>query len=737
MITKITLDKVASFKSPVTLSTDKRINLIYGLNGTGKSTFSKYLYKIERDDCKHCKCEKDSNDEILVYNKDFVEENFLQENGEIGAIFTMSKNNTVAEKEIQELEKEKIELETALSNQKIDLESINKAKMSDLTQVQNKTWEIKDKYSGKDRSLDFCVHIKDAKLKLFDYLKSLPLFEETRTIVELEEEAKQLKGANEPLSQLPLLLFKGASLESNTIFQDVIVGNENSTIGALIKELNNGDWVKKGVEYLQLSDDKCPFCQQSINTADLTQKIESFFDKTYEAKKTEVNYILNQYRFAKDELPLKDVFLSNQYLLDVKNEFEAQYKLLEKSISENIDKMQNKLSGMSSIITLSKTDDIINNINNLIRKANEKIMAFNEKIKDKKKAENEIKTEFWKIMRKEYNVDIVSYETLITDKNKTQKVIDEKKASIETKLLEINSKITQKRGEIQNIDEAIHNINARLLSLGIAGFSIVKSEKENFYKLARDTESALENTFSTLSEGEKMLITFLYFCELCNGQSSQQTSSPKNKIVVIDDPISSLSHIHVFNVSCMIRDLFFKIEKFNQIFILTHSLYFFGRLLEFKKDKKNRYKLEADVKLFRFIKNISVSAINDMKQNDVQNEYQAYWEIVKNKNDHFPLMANCMRNILEYFFGFVERLDINNLLENNVFQETKYQGFRIYINAESHSNPHITSDSKEFNYDIFIEALYLVFNKRGYEKHFEEMYGKAETSVIKEKLPKE
>lgn len=44
MITKITMDKVASYKSPVSLETDKKVNLIYGLNGTGKSTLSDFLY---------------------------------------------------------------------------------------------------------------------------------------------------------------------------------------------------------------------------------------------------------------------------------------------------------------------------------------------------------------------------------------------------------------------------------------------------------------------------------------------------------------------------------------------------------------------------------------------------------------------------------------------------------------------------------------------------------------------
>ena len=44
MIRKISMNLVSSFKNPAILETDKKVNLIYGLNGTGKSTISDYLY---------------------------------------------------------------------------------------------------------------------------------------------------------------------------------------------------------------------------------------------------------------------------------------------------------------------------------------------------------------------------------------------------------------------------------------------------------------------------------------------------------------------------------------------------------------------------------------------------------------------------------------------------------------------------------------------------------------------
>lgn len=41
MIEKIKMKNVASYKQETILETDKRINLIYGLNGTGKTTITK------------------------------------------------------------------------------------------------------------------------------------------------------------------------------------------------------------------------------------------------------------------------------------------------------------------------------------------------------------------------------------------------------------------------------------------------------------------------------------------------------------------------------------------------------------------------------------------------------------------------------------------------------------------------------------------------------------------------
>ena len=79
MITKITLNGVASYKKPAVLETDMKVNLVYGLNGTGKSTFSDFLYKQSDPNFKECSIEGlNPDEEILVYNQSFIQDNFYQ-----------------------------------------------------------------------------------------------------------------------------------------------------------------------------------------------------------------------------------------------------------------------------------------------------------------------------------------------------------------------------------------------------------------------------------------------------------------------------------------------------------------------------------------------------------------------------------------------------------------------------------------------------------------------------------
>lgn len=102
MIKKITISGVASYKNEAILETDKNINLIYGINGSGKSTFSEYLRKRTDEEYAECSIDpviNDDEEEIFVYNENYVEEVFYNSDYQRG-VFSLSKENVDARKKI-------------------------------------------------------------------------------------------------------------------------------------------------------------------------------------------------------------------------------------------------------------------------------------------------------------------------------------------------------------------------------------------------------------------------------------------------------------------------------------------------------------------------------------------------------------------------------------------------------------------------------------------------------------
>ena len=231
-----------------------------------------------------------------------------------------------------------------------------------------------------------------------------------------------------------------------------------------------------------------------------------------------------------------------------------------------------------------------------------------------------------------------------------------------------------------------------------------------------------------------MIISFIYFIELCRGKK-EATEVNKKKVIVIDDPISSLSHIYVFNIGRLIKNEFFGLSKkkkneqtgkesfdtdspYEQVFILTHSLYFFYEMTE------TRHEIRSDTQnLFRLIKNERGSCFQPMKYESIQNDYQAYWYIIRDDSQPPALIANCMRNIIEYFFNFVEKKDLNNFFRQEPLKSNRYLAFNRYINRESHSLGQNIFDYKEFDYEDFKSAFQELFKIANYEEHYNKMMG--------------
>ena len=740
MIKKITLgfENIPNYSKPVSIEITKRVNLFYGLNGTGKTILSNYL-KHEGDkrekgenqsdeDYSHCSIEGCSEKEkILVYNQKFIKKNFYDVDSQKG-VFTLSSKNIEAEKNIEDATKEKKKLEVQLTEKEGQLEVKKTDKQDIVKKAQEKTWEIKRKYGeGKD-ALKFCLDgYRGDKGVLFEHIKELPKpkTKPEKSIEVIEKEAQVLKGDEtfEPLNSIPMNDLK--SIENNPIFKESIIGNENSMLKKLIEKLGNSDWVRKGLEYIPLDPEEitenqhCPFCQEETISKTLAKKMKGYFDDAFEQKLKDVEELKSKYTIVRNGISSNmEKMRENAYIkknASEKEQLTNQYKNLIGQLEANLRKIEDKINTPSQKIELQNTQNNLEGLNQIIESINRKIQAHNQNIKNIKSARDEIKDTFWEIKRWEYDQTIARYQKDEKEIQSEVEKIEKEKIKLIGDINKQKEIIEQEQKKTRNIQGSIDNINKELSYLGLDNFSIKKSEmdgKEAHYKITRNGQER-ENNFKTLSEGEKMIISFLYFMELCLGKGTQDEGD-REKIIVIDDPISSLSFMYIFNVAMLISEKFFTSE--NQLFILTHSLYFFNELIKIGTDKN------IEMKLYRITRKGEDALINDLKENEIENDYQAYWQVVKDNQPKVALLANSMRNILEYFFGFIGKEKMKDAiyrLNEKSKHDKRYEAFIRYMNRESHYDSANICDTKEINHDDFKKAFKQLFYDTGHSEHYE------------------
>ncbi|RGJ89556.1 AAA family ATPase [Phocaeicola vulgatus] len=729
MIRKISILGPACYKQTATLETEKNINLIYGLNGSGKSTLSEYLRNLNNPIYSNCAIEPILNtdtEEILVYNENYVQDVFYSSETQRG-IFSLSKENSDARKKIDSATIELKDLSSKADKQNELLSKLSEEWETIKDSFYNRFWQIKKQYSGGDRVLEYCLEgLKGSKEALANYLINLPnpTGPIEYTIEELRDEIQRLnefKGTQLP--QFSYIEFNASEIETASIFREVITGNKNSRVANLIDKLQNSDWVKTGMNFD--TNGICPFCQRPY-TEDILTLLKEYFNEDYERALADIRNKGILYSSAIENLP-SITFSQIAILSHLAMPFKQAINSYIDTLRSNLNKIREKYKSPSLIIELEDSSIQLKVVNDILSQANAIIENFNKQISKISQELLLIKTKFWNFFRNKYAQSITDFTNQQSHYAKKNQEIETAEKVFRDRMLIVRSRIEEEQKKIINIDDAIDHINSMLIDMGIIDFKIVKCDNEDgLYRIVRD--NATKSIFRTLSEGERTIISVLYFIETCQGLLDK-TSSHKKRIVIIDDPVSSLSNMYVFNIGRLIRSVFYPelvkdkeseqfivSPKFEQVFILTHSLYFFYEMTEMSEEKRH-----ASQSLFRVSKNEQGSKIETMRYEHIQSDYHAYWMTIRDPDANPALIANCMRNIIEYFFNFVEKRDLNNVFNLEIFKQPKYQAFQRYINRESHSLGQNIYDFKEFDYAIFMDALKKVFTTMGYEKHYNKM----------------
>lgn len=632
-ISQIALKNVATFdENGASFENLNSINFIYGANGSGKTTTSSFLKNLAEngieDKFDNSKIEwyNSENLKIEVYNKQFKEEQFR--NSQIKGIFTLGKKtnenleNIENKKESINKEKEK-KIKNEESLQKLKQE--RKEKEKDFT---NSCWEklyqkneenFKEILEGFKRKEKF-------KEKILEEFKSNEHNEsEIVKLEKLKENIRIVFSKNQTeLVPLECNLTDFDSIENHSIWEQKIVGSGDVAIADLIKKISNEDWVAQGREYLSKDGNACPFCQKETITEDFKKQLESYFDTNYQESTETIKKMKEDYTNKTAEVlerldKIVETEQKNQQIKLKTEIFKRIVETLKSKINANQQKMHDKSKEMSRSFELESTKNEIKEIRDLIDTANQQIVNHNEIIKDIKNQKKNCVEQTWKFLVNEFKSDIQEYNKKCCGLEKGINNLKKEISESQEEIKKLENEIRELEKNMVSIKPIVNEINTLLKRYGFTNFSLACTEDEKSYRIQREDGQLVGET---LSEGEVTFITFLYYYHLTKGSLKEDDIS-KNKVLVIDDPISSLDSNILFIVSVLVKKLMKETmeEKTNvkQVIILTHNTYFYKEITLLECDLK-RYQGKYSFWIIK--KDNNISKIEKFGENPIKNSYE-------------------------------------------------------------------------------------------------------------------
>lgn len=706
----------------------KKLNYIFGSNGSGKTTISRVVEGTGSfPDCK-ISWTGGAALETRVYNKDFVEKHFDAESS-IKGIYTFGENIEVATR-IKTLKGEADKIDAKLKNlRKIligeDGESGKKKERETLdTLLLQNVWDAKGKFS---ELKDAFTGLNSDKKKFRDrYLIEASSNTTTlREMTELRDDAEIVfSGALTTASTLPDQdSSKVTALEGAAILKKKIIGKEDVDIAGLIETLGNSDWVQQGRHFFDQLEDQCPFCQQKTDAA-FKLSLETYFDETYIADLGDIDKLLSDYRAAANNL--LDGYSAAETVessyLD-REAFEKDVTALRLALDSNVEHISAKRKEPSAPATLTDTAPLFAAVNGHISTANAKVKANNDTIDNLAARKKELTSQVWKRLLEDTKT---TYNQFNTEANDLDKAITSLNGQIETEMKNLVAKqeeIEENERKITSIKPTIDAINKLLKSFGFTNFHLAEGEESGFYEVKRADGSDAKRT---LSEGEKSFITFLYFWYLIRG-SFNSSGGTNDKVVVFDDPVSSLDADILFIVCNLIKHIVTEMRSgtspIKQVFVLTHNIYF-HKEVTFDK-KRSGATARSDETFWVVRKTSDCSQIVPFNENPIKSSYELLWREVRQKPPSDTAIQNVTRRILEHYFKFYGGITPETIIDSFEGKDKMVcNSLLSWINDGSHFAPddlYLACDPNQV--DRYLAVFQRIFEESGHAGHYKMMMG--------------
>ena len=695
---------------------------------------------------------------IMVYNEDYIRDN-VQSYGNIPGVFTLSQQNAEKKKAIDDATAAQRKLQPKMEHAAQDLEK-NK---SDQTAREKKAigdvWKETTDFR-KTRYPETQAGFKnDTKKFFFELQKTQAVNHDAAELDQLYQTAYQESGTR-------MQEYNPAHLQFENDIEDLLGGSivsiSDTPYATLLKKLGNSDWVREGYDkYQDAAGDVCPYCGQPLDRHQFEEDLAAVFDKRYEQAVQALNRMCENYKAQLNNAALT-LQHNTGFTGPLADEYKTRFDLFMEKAHKNLDVIKAKIAAPATPMEIDNQGllDALQQVNDTVAKINIEIRKYNDMLSNPKKKANCNKA-VWETMAYQCQSIFAGYSAGMEELKKVQTGIETRQKDLAQQDVEYTEKIKVLNQQTVNTTVAKDAINALLKSAGFQGFELIEKPGSQYvYQLVRDDGSGNKRIADNLSEGERNFIAFLYYYQTVV-KSQSDDGIKHHKIVVIDDPVSSMDSGTMYLVASLIRNLITicynnyelsddgnRDDYIKQFFCLTHNPYFFREItyswqdkyecvtfFQLKKGDGNQSDIYPCEK-----ENPNTTPPEKTNDSPVKNEYDALWREFMTTNDSMIAM-NAARRILEHYFLQVSgKKSLRKLIDQNRASfvgknddgsdDTSRYDLAVAMvgcldTTSAGFNDSLYFDSSAVSPDRYREVFKDIFYSLGQDEHYEMMKGRA------------
>lgn len=676
-----------------------KINLVYGWNGSGKTTFSSLCQVLEKDcyiqedvefkvkylinnnentlliNSKNYEKERDKFS-VKVFNRQFIEDH-------------LGYNTASNFKHVVFLGKESKELTEKLK--------VNQDKEKELKkEIEDLNSKIKSISDQKTKWLKECVQEYITFNKTLGNFIDSNSFKSSHLIKKFGEIKDEDILKNEIKDNFLMTIKQKQSnpIETYNFTVDISIIDKIKILNKIIKpsiiidrlQKNSllNDWVHNGYKNFK-SFEKCPYCNKLLDS-NFIDELDKYFNNEVELYINELSLLLKSLKSLDDTInKIKENVVNETSICDELKEeyhvkeFEFQTKVneLSKEIQDLCKVVSQKIQNPLTVLEYNVNETLFclstEEIDKIIESHNAKMksLIINQSVA-KIGLQNDFiasKKEKYSCLENDLNTNNIKAEEMMKQLENTQNKIQELQKSIKDFIKPCD--------EINNyLKEYWGNTNLQLVPL------------EDGYVVKRKNE--LDKIVKNLSEGEKTAIAFCYFVKSLEDKAFDKS----NSIIVVDDPVSSMDSNSLFTTFAFVTR---KLVNLGQLFILTHNFLFFKEMktwAAYQKNVKYFYTKRSDN--FLLFENMPNSL--KTRSSDYLYLFESVYKLSKKDkltDDEIESCANFARRLLEGFVKFKNLKNSSNVssffnkyreLQAVTIDEIKKARIYRFVNMFSHDD---------------------------------------------------